>query len=180
MSAIVGVSLVLFRRRRASNDAFRQNESYMLDAFDRALLNELQSNNLQTHAALAEKIALSPSAIRRRLQALRAAGLIAADVSLLDPARLPGLIEVQVLVTFERETPAIVAAFKKQMRADKQVVQCFSISGHFDFSLLVLASSPEAYEQWGQRVLMANPHIRRYDSFLVYSRVKFTTRLPLD
>ena len=55
----------------------------MLDRFDISLLNLIQRDDGQTADALAEKVALSPSAIARRLRRLRsgaggASGAVAA------------------------------------------------------------------------------------------------------
>ena len=55
----------------------------MLDRYDIALLNLLQSDALATADSLADKVALSPSAINRRLRRLRASGIIARSVAIL-------------------------------------------------------------------------------------------------
>ena len=146
-----------------------------LDAFDRAILAIVQSDNQRSHASIGEAVNLSASSVRRRLAAMREHGVITADVSLTDPSK-QGLSFI-VHVSFEREDPAIYDTFNAQMNADPAVSQCYYISGDFDFLLMVHAATPEAYERWGTQTLMANAAIRRYSTALVWKRSKFTTHI---
>ena len=74
----------------------------MLDRFDLALLNQVQRDDSQTAEQLAEKIALSPSAIARRLRRLRSDGWIARTIALLPGSlterRLRALVPVVLLL----------------------------------------------------------------------------------
>jgi Lrp/AsnC family leucine-responsive transcriptional regulator len=148
-----------------------------LDSFDHRILDRLQDDCTLTHSALGDAVGLSGSAVRRRIQAMREAGVIAREVALLGDVQ--GGITVLVTCAFERESPAIYDAFRTQMRADPCVLQCYATAGQYDFMLIVAAESPEAYETWGERALMSNPDLRRYDSFVVWSTVKFTTKRPI-
>lgn len=110
---------------------------------------------------------------------MRRSGIIARTVALMgDNADSAGILVV-VTVSFERETPAAYEAFRTAMRKDERVLQCYTISGQFDFVLIVAAASPQDYERWGERTLMANAALRRYDSFVVWSTVKFDTARPI-
>ena len=147
----------------------------VLDGFDRAILAMVQKNNLQTHASIGNAVNLSASSVRRRLAVMRANGTIIGDVSLTDPSK-QGLTFI-VHVSFEREAPDIYDAFAKQMTDDPAVSQCYYISGEDDFMLIVHATTPEAYEAWGTKHLMANSAIRRYSTSLMWKRAKFTTNI---
>lgn len=149
-----------------------------LDRKDRELLSLLQRDCRQSQAALAAQLNLSESSVRRRIDVLRANGVIAREVALLAPERVPG-ITVIVQVMFERESLEATTRFRQRMRALAEVQQCYSVSGAVDFVLLVRAADLASYEQWGQRELMADPAIRRYDSLVVWSTVKFETALAL-
>lgn len=150
----------------------------MLDDHDRSILELVQRNNQLTHAAIAEAVCLSASAVRRRLRALRESGVIQSDVSIVDPDGR--VIQIVVLVRFQREGVDRYRDFKERMLASPEVSQCYSVAGDVDFVLVVNAPDLAAYEAWGERVLMKDPDIRRYDSLVVYSRAKFTTELPAD
>jgi Lrp/AsnC family transcriptional regulator, leucine-responsive regulatory protein len=94
-----------------------------------------------------------------------------ADVAVVDPAQRGLSFVVQVF--FEREDLQALGDFIEQIEAEPQVSQCYSVSGECDFWLMAHAATPEAFETWAHRVLMANPHIRRYSTSLVWSRPIF-------
>ena len=144
---------------------------YVMDAFDEAILAIVQQNNQICHAAIGARVNLSASAVRRRLMALRSQGVIVADVAVVDPGRLGLTFIVQVV--YEREEPQTVRAFGADMAAEPCVSQCYSVSGEYDFVLVAHATSPAAFEAWGQRVLMAHPAVRRFSTALVWSRPAF-------
>jgi len=150
-----------------------------LDEFDRAILEIVQVDNQRSHANIGEKVNLSASSVRRRLAAMQSAKVITANVALTDPTA-QGLTFI-VHVWFEKEDPKTYDDFRLQMQKDSAVSQCYSVSGEFDFILIVHAKNPAAYEFWGEKSLMANTSIRRYSSSLVWSRTKFTTLInPTD
>jgi DNA-binding Lrp family transcriptional regulator len=149
-----------------------------LDAFDRAILAIVQEDCTLTHARVGARVGLSASAVRRRLEAMRASGVIAREVAIARDDALGPMVRVLVTVIFERESPAIHAAFRARMVREPAVTHCFSTAGQFDFFLIVEAESLAAYEAWGERTLMGDPDIRRYDSFVVWSVVKATTARP--
>lgn len=150
-----------------------------LDDFDRAILRVVQDNNLLTHGEIAERVNLSPSSVRRRLGELRERGVITADVAIVEPAVLGTAITVIVSVRFERESPEAYEAFRKRMIKASEVSQCYSVAGPVDFVLICHARDLAEHERWAERVLMADPAIKRYDSQVVWSRTKFTTKLAV-
>ena len=148
-----------------------------MDEFDHAILGIVQRDNRLTHAEIGERVRLSPSSVRRRLGALRASGVICADVSIVDPDK--ALTTIIVLVTFRDESIDGDRAFKRRMIALPEVSQCYSVAGSIDFVLVVHCTDHRAYEAWGERELMSDPRIRRYDSLIAWSRVKFSTAVAL-
>ncbi|MEM1117083.1 MAG: Lrp/AsnC family transcriptional regulator [Bacteroidota bacterium] len=148
-----------------------------LDDLDRALLRLVQRDNLRTHADLGAEIGLSASSVRRRLHALRKRGVIRADVSIVEPEATG--IQAIVLVSFKTESLASDDAFRARMREAPEVTQCYAISGDMDYVLVVHAADLPSYEAWGKRVLMADAAIRRYDTYLVWSRIAFDTAIPV-
>ena len=149
----------------------------MLDDNDRAILRLVQENNQRTHAEIGEKVGLSASSVRRRLAQLRDEGVIQKEVSILEPASAG--ITVIVMVTFQQESLETVQTFRQRMIAAPQVSQCYSVAGGVDYVLVAHAADLASYESWSEQALMDDPAIRRYDTHIVWSRVKFETALPL-
>jgi DNA-binding Lrp family transcriptional regulator len=156
----------------AKKDIRIKGPSYALDEHDRRLLAALQVSTRRTLEDLSRLVALSPSSVRRRLERLRRNGAIRAEIALLDPAVLEQGIRVLTLVNFAREGASVYREFRRRIASEPRVLQCFSISGQYDFALLCAARDPADYEKWGERVLLSNPSIGRYDSFVVWSTVK--------
>jgi Lrp/AsnC family leucine-responsive transcriptional regulator len=149
-----------------------------MDAFDLQILELMQRDCTLSHAELGRQVSLSASAVRRRLDVLRSSGVIASEVAILGNVAATG-ITVLTSVCFLEESVAAYNAFREQMRSDPHVLQCYSVAGQYDFMMVVAAPSLEAYEVWGEAELMSNPALRRYDSYVTWSTVKFTTQRPV-
>lgn len=149
-----------------------------MDDFDRRLLQALQRDNQQTHEALGAEVGLSASAVRRRVARLRRDGIIRADVSLLDAARVG--VTVIVMIRFEKESNATYDAFKRRMIAAPQIAQCYTVSGEADFVLIGHFRDLASYDQWVERELLSSPAVARSTTSIVYRTVKFETAVPVD
>src|SRR6188768_2120179 len=96
-----------------------------LDDFDRRLLDAVQEDSRRTGEALAAMVGLSPAACLRRLQRLRAAGVIEREVAIVDPRFTPTRLGLIVNVTLERERPDLIDDFARSMRQAPEVSQCY-------------------------------------------------------
>lgn len=150
-----------------------------LDRHDFRILDVVQCDSRKTHAEIGDVVGLSPSAVRRRLEALRKTGVIRSEVAIINPDAIGNALLFVVLVTFEREAPGSDQAFRRAMIKCPQVLQCYSVGGQFDYVLIVEAESPKSYEEWRCRVIDTLADIRRCDAFVVWSTVKFETKHSL-
>lgn len=150
-----------------------------LDRLDVQILAALQENNQASAQALAERVPLSPSAILRRIRQYREAGIIAADVSILEPATVGERISVIVMVQLERHSPADFADFRAHLTRSPQVQVCMEISGAFDVACIAVFRSLEEFNGFTDTRIAAHPAVRRYEVSFVKRRVKFTTAIPL-
>lgn len=149
-----------------------------LDDFDRALLARLQHNNRETLDEIGYHVGLSPSAVRRRVKALRDVGVIIGDVSIVDPNVTT--MTVIVSIRFEKESAQIYSDFKREMRDTPQVSQCYTVSGAEDFVVIAHFADMTAYDDWVNARLLTNPAIARSTTQVVYRRVKFSTAIPME
>lgn len=151
-----------------------------LDRFDVVLLNLVQENNQLTAEQLAEKVGLSATACLRRLKRLRTEGAIAADVSLISP-KVSGLrVTAIVLVSLEREQLHLLEDFKKRIKTNPEVTQCYYVTGSADFILVVNAQSMEAYGAFTERAFFGDKNIKSFQTFVAMQTVKFTTKAHLE
>lgn len=150
-----------------------------LDDFDRAILAALQENNLISGDRLGERVGLSPSAAQRRVKRLRASGVIAADVSVLDSRAMGQAATFIVEVTLEREGVSQSDAFKRRMLAADEVQQCYYVTGEGDFILIITAANIEEYESIIERLFFDDKNLKRFRTSVVLSRVKASLAIPV-
>ena len=153
----------------------------MFDSFDLKLLNAMQEDADRTAEQLAELVALSPSAIARRLRRLREMGAIARTVALLPGSivdkRLRAVIRVQL---HEHEQAAAFAEFRDRLRECDEVQLCLEISGNDDMMLLVACRDMTEFNAFADAELAASPMVRRYETSFVKKEVKNRPMIRLD
>ena len=151
-----------------------------LDAFDRKILSHIQRNARMTAAELSDLVGLSPSACHRRLAALRADGVIEAEIAVLDPKAVGRRITMVVTVTLEREHSDVITEFKRACRENIEIMQCYYVTGQSDFVMVLTSKSMEAYDAFVERFLFSNRNVRRFETMVVMDRVKVGFDVPLD
>jgi DNA-binding Lrp family transcriptional regulator len=62
----------------------------------------------------------------------------------------------------------------------KQILECYSVTGDFDYVLKVVAQDLEALSQFLMHTLMHMPGVSAVRSSVCLNEVKFTTALPLE
>ncbi|MEI2453783.1 MULTISPECIES: Lrp/AsnC family transcriptional regulator [Lysobacter] len=150
-----------------------------LDRFDRQLLNLVQEDAGQTAERLAEQVALSPSAIQRRLRKLREHGVIQRDAAVLDPRQVGKPTFFIVALQVERERPELLAQLRKWLAAQAQVQQVFYVTGEADFVLVVTAPDTENYDALMLRMIADNLNIKRFTTHVALSLVKRGLTIPV-
>jgi Lrp/AsnC family leucine-responsive transcriptional regulator len=142
------------------------------DEFDRKLLRLLQQNNKLTADELAETVGLSPSAVQRRLKKLRDEKIIEADVSIISPAVADIGIQCIVDVILERGNSVDLEKFKSAMLKCSEVMQCYYVTGTYDFVIIVNARDMQHYEAFTKKHLMDNPNVKHFYTHVVMDKVK--------
>ena len=150
-----------------------------LDRLDIQILNALQADNTRTATELAAEVPLSPSAILRRIQGYRAEGLIASDVSILDPAALRERISVMVMLQLDHHGAQPLTGLRAYLRQSPHVQFAFEIAGAYDVACLMTFASLGEFNRVLEEEIASQPAVRRYETNLIKRRVKFSTAVPL-
>ncbi|TGD99505.1 Lrp/AsnC family transcriptional regulator [Methylobacterium nonmethylotrophicum] len=146
-------------------------ETAKLDAFDRALLDAVQTDNQTPARVLAERVGLSESAVLRRLRRLRGEGVIVADVAVVNPAVLGTPLTVHVLVSLERETSDLLDAFMRRLRRRPEVKAAWYVTGDTDFVLQLRLSGMDAYEAFARDVFHDDPNVRGFRTIVAMRQI---------
>ncbi|WP_225780848.1 Lrp/AsnC family transcriptional regulator [Xenophilus sp. Marseille-Q4582] len=155
-------------------------ESLSLDAIDWRLLDALQRDASRTNQQLAQDCHLSPPTCLRRVQRLRALGLVEQQVAVLSAERLgTALLTALAEVVLDRQDAESLQAFEIRACADEAVQQCYRVSPGPDFMLVVTVRDMPAYHALVQRLFTADANVRNVKAFFSVRRAKFQTLLPL-
>lgn len=148
-----------------------------MDRIDRKILALYQHDTRRIAASIGAEVGLSAAAVQRRLKRLRAEGVIAAEIAVLDSKAAGRPITCIVSVRLGGSS-AQLEKFKRQMRAQAEVQQCYHVTGSTDVVMIVTAESMEAYGAFA-RTWFEAAHITRYETHVVLDRVKAGLSLPM-
>lgn len=149
-----------------------------LDSYDRALLALLQENALLTSEELAREVALSPSAIARRLRRMRREGIILADRAVVTHKVGPFLTAL-VDLQLARHRLSEVEKLLQRLIAAPEVQAVFDVTGSTDIVLIIAVCDLDQFNAFTDEVLAEDPAVQRYETRVIKKRRKFTTAWPL-
>jgi Lrp/AsnC family leucine-responsive transcriptional regulator len=149
-----------------------------LDDIDHELLGLLQRDSGRTLRELGDLVALSPSAVQRRIDRYRRHGLLARQVAVLDPSRLPAALLAVCLVTLERESGGHHREFRERLLAASEVQQIYDVSGDWDYVVIIACSGMAHHTEVADRLLNEAPNVRRYTTLFVLDPVRTGSAVP--
>jgi len=150
-----------------------------VDKVDRAILRVLQKEGRMSNVELAERVGLSESACLRRVRLLEQSGIIDRYVMLIDQAAIGKPGNVFVRVTLEGQQKEKLQQFEKAIVAVPEVMECYLMSGDFDYLLRVIVKDNTDYMRVHDK-LTGLPGVLRVQSSFALRTVRKTTELALD
>lgn len=150
-----------------------------LDITDRKLLALLQEDSKKTNKELAGKLGLSVTAVYERIRKLERSGVIPKYVALLDPAKINRGFLAFCQIKLVQHTKVNVTEFESQVAELTEVLECFHVSGEYDYILKVMVKDMQSYREFMLNKLTALKHIGSTQSTFAINPVKNTTALPL-
>ena len=107
------------------------------------------------------------------------AGVIAANVALVDPDALSLPITAIVEVHLRDERAATVDAAKALFRAAPEVQQCYYVTGGISFVLVIISQDMREYEALTRRLFSENDLVEKFRTLVALDRVKTGMALPI-
>ena len=150
-----------------------------LDAIDRRILEQLQADATISNAQLAERVGSSAASCWRRVRSLEAAGVLGPAVRLLDAGAIGRKVNVLCNVRVRSHSGDTRSAFETFVRERREILECYSMSGEWDYLLRIVARDVEDYERFLMRVMLEHPSVGNASSHFALSQTKYTTALPL-
>lgn len=146
----------------------------LIDKTDIAILKVLQQNAKATVKEIAQKVHLSTTPVHERIKRLEQSGIIKQYATLLDHSKVNKGLMVICYVSLKQHDKKEGAKFIKSILSFSEVIECYSISGEFDFMLKVVAESMETYYDFHVNKLSQAENIGHVQSVFVMGIVKDT------
>lgn len=150
-----------------------------LDDIDLQILRLLQDNGRVTNADLARDVKLSPPSVLQRVRKLEETGVVRGYSARLEPEALGYGITIFALVSLAMHQEQPIDRFRSDIQALPEVVECYHISGEFDFLLKIVMEDMGSYERFIRERLSRLDAISKIQSCFVMANVKDNPRLPI-
>lgn len=146
---------------------------------DLRLLNLLQADCKKTTKEYAHSLGLSTTAVYERIKRLEKTRTVTNYVALVDKYHVERSFTVYCHVKLVQHTRDNILQFEREVLKLEEVVECYHLSGDYDYLLKILVKDMEAYRDFMVSKLTAINHIGSTQSSFSIKEVKHTTSIPL-
>lgn len=150
-----------------------------LDVLERKLLTLLQEDATWSHVELSEQVGASSASVWRRIKALENDGFLTKTVRLVDPERVGRGVNVLCHIRIKSHTRDTREAFERLVHSKPEVIECFSMSGDFDYLLRIVVADVAEYNNFLMDQILSHPSVAGGSSHFALELVKHTTAIPI-
>lgn len=150
-----------------------------MDDTDLKILRILQRDPERSIQAVGAAVGLSHTPTWRRIRKMQEAGIIKGRYLELDAERVGLDVSVFVFVRLDRHADGVLEAFEKATLNVPEILQCYTMSGDFDYLLRVAVASVRDYEKTIKGRLLKLPHVGHMSSHFALNEIKNTRELPI-
>ena len=146
---------------------------------DRRILRHWLEEPGLDRAALALRAGVTPATLWRRIERLRAAGVIRAETVAIDWRALGYEVEVSLRFTLDKTDPRAFDEFIIAAREVPEVIGIETFLGRVDVRLNVIARDMRHWTGIYRDRILALPHIAEVEALMLVSTIKDAVGLPL-
>lgn len=157
-----------------------QGQMVKIDRIDLKILSALQADARMTNQALSEQVGLSPSPCLQRVKRLEQAGIISGYLGQVVLERLAHSVGVITTASLVSHDQGAFVAFEAAVADIPELVECFKVSGPFDYFLRFVCADVAAYERISDDLLKRGPEGMKLSSHVVLRQTKPFHGVPLD
>lgn len=150
-----------------------------MDAIDKKLLGLLQQDTKKTTKELSMVLNLSVTAVYERIKKLEREGVISKYVAILDRNKVEKAFVVFCHIKLIQHTKDFVTTFESEVVKLDEVLECFHVSGDYDYILKVHVKDMDEYREFMITKLTSLQHIGSTHSSFMIGEVKNTTAFTL-
>ncbi|MBL1241863.1 MAG: Lrp/AsnC family transcriptional regulator [OCS116 cluster bacterium] len=143
------------------------------------ILSLLQKDGRISNSDLSEQVNLSASPCHQRMRKLEKSGIIKGYMARLDLSKLRHHDTVIAEVALNSHNMESFVQFEQYARNHSRIVECFKVSGPFDYFVRFICKDMEEYNKLSDEIL-SETNAATVKSFVVLQHVKEFTGFPLD
>jgi DNA-binding Lrp family transcriptional regulator len=145
-----------------------------LDEKDLAILRLLQQNAKATVKEIADAVHLSTTPVHERIKRMEQNGVIKQYATLVDHSKVKKGLMVICYVSLKQHDKMAGSEFIQMINAMPEVIECYNISGEFDFMLKVVAENMDDYYHFHVNKLSEAGNLGHVQSVFVMGVIKQT------
>ena len=146
-----------------------------LDDTDVAILNMLQDDCRIPHKHLASTLLTSITPIHRRIRRLVRDGFIRKYVAMIDPEKVDRALVAYTHIKLKDHSQIALTDFMDKIKQLNEVMECYHLSGDFDFLLRIAVKDMGGYSEFAIKSLSMLPNVGVVQTSFVLSEVKYKT-----
>jgi Lrp/AsnC family transcriptional regulator len=150
-----------------------------LDETDLKILRILQAEPEINIQDIGERVGLSHTPCWRRIKKMQDSGLLKGRIWLIDAEKAELDVSIFVFVRLDTHSAEVLTAFERATADIPEILQCYTMSGEFDYLLRVVVPSVRAYERTIKGKLLKLPNVGVMNSHFALNEIKNSTRLPI-
>ena len=150
-----------------------------LDSIDIKMLQQLQKNSRLTIKELGALVQLSPSPVFERMKRLERKGFIKKYVAVLDAEKIEHGFVAFCHLSMKQHSYENAQRIMQAVQDIPEIVECYNISGDYDFMLKIYTKDMKQYQQFILKILGDMDCIGSLHSTFVLGEVKNSYQLPL-
>ena len=150
-----------------------------MDLIDKKLLGLLQEDTKKTTKELSMVLNLSVTAVYERIKKLEREGVISKYVAILDKNKVEKAFVVFCHIKLIQHTKDLIHTFESEVIKLDEVLECFHVSGDYDYILKICVKNMEEYRNFMVTKLTTLQHIGSTHSSFMIAEVKNTTTIEV-
>ncbi len=150
-----------------------------LDRIDNKIVAELQCDGRITLQDLADKVGLSPTPCARRLRMLEDEGIIKGYTAIVDQSKIGLPVSAFASIKLERQREEYLDRFAQTVSKWPEVVDCYLMTGQYDYLMRVVVADLAAYETFLKTKLTRLEGVASIETSFALGQMKRSEVLPL-
>jgi len=143
-----------------------------LDTTDYKLIEMLQQNCKQTTKELADQLDLSTTAVYERIKKLEKNNIITDYIAIINKEKINRSFMAIAHVKIKSHSKDAILRFEKKVDQIREVLECFHVSGEYDYILKIGVQDMEAYREFMLSKLTTMEEVQSTHSMFVIKEVK--------